>query len=99
MPDVLFTQRAEDGVADGMHQRVCVRVAVEAFGMWNLNAAKNEFSSRDQLMNIVADADVNHAGRLEGKRDVTKSIPGATTISAKLLLHGIKHFFGVIPLA
>jgi hypothetical protein len=32
--------------------------------VWNLNAAENEFSPRDQLMNIVTDADVNHATSL-----------------------------------
>ena len=61
MADVLLAERAEDGVADGVHERVGVRMAVEAFGVGNLHAAEDEFAPRDELMNIVANANVNHA--------------------------------------
>jgi hypothetical protein len=45
-------------------------MAVEAFGVRNFHAAKDEFASRDELMNIVSDADVNHAGRLRRRARV-----------------------------
>ena len=61
MADVLLAQRAEHGVADGVHQRVRVRMAVEAFRVRNLHAAEDELAPGDQLMNVIADANVNHA--------------------------------------
>jgi hypothetical protein len=36
-------------------------MAVQAFGVRDLDAAEDEFASRDQLMNVIADANVNHA--------------------------------------
>jgi hypothetical protein len=40
----------------------------------NFDAAENQFASRDELMNIVSDADVNHARRLgeaeQGRKDI-----------------------------
>jgi hypothetical protein len=44
--DVRLANRAEDGVADGVHQRVRVRMAVEAFRVWNLHAAEDELCAR-----------------------------------------------------
>lgn len=39
-------------------------MAVEALGVRDFHAAEDEFASCDELMNIVSDADVNHALRL-----------------------------------
>ena len=61
MADVRFAQRAEERVANRVHQRVGVRMAVEALGVRNLNAAENELASRDQRMNVIANANMNHA--------------------------------------
>ena len=68
MADVLLAQRAENGVADRVHQRIRVRMAVQPFRVWNLHAAQDELASRDQLMNVVTDAHVNHEPKLEGLR-------------------------------
>jgi hypothetical protein len=35
-------------------------MAVQALGVRNLDAAQDELASRDQLMNVVTDANVNH---------------------------------------
>jgi hypothetical protein len=43
-----------------MHERVGVRMAVETFGVGNFNATENELAPGDQLMNVIADANVNH---------------------------------------
>ena len=61
MADVRFAQRAEERVANGVHERVGVRMAVEALGVRNLDAAEDELAPGDQLMNVIADANVNHA--------------------------------------
>ena len=65
MADILLAERAEDGVADGVHQRVGVRMAVEALSVRNLHAAEDELAPGDQLMNVIADANVNHERRIE----------------------------------
>jgi hypothetical protein len=36
-------------------------MAVETLRVRNLDAAEDEFASRDQRVNVVADANVNHA--------------------------------------
>ena len=59
--DVRFAKRAEKRVANCVHERIRVRMAVETFGMGNLNAAEDEFASRDQRVNVIANANVNHA--------------------------------------
>src|SRR5271163_498101 len=61
MADVRFAKRAEERVADGVHERVGVRMAVETPRVRDLDAAEDEFASRDQRVNVVADANVNHA--------------------------------------
>ena len=61
VPDVRLAQRAQQRVADGVHQNVGVRVTVESLGVRDFDAAENELPPRDQLMNIVTDADMIHA--------------------------------------
>ena len=46
--DVLLAERAEDGVANRVHERVGVRMAVEAFRVRNLHAAEDELAPGDQ---------------------------------------------------
>ena len=69
MADVRLAQCAEECVANGVHQRVGIRMAVQALGVGDLDAAEDEFASRDQRVNVVADANVNH--------DRMVKIPGA----------------------
>jgi hypothetical protein len=58
--DVRLAERAQERVANRVHERVRVRMAVQAPGVRNLDAAQDELASRDQLMNVVTDANVNH---------------------------------------
>ena len=59
--NAVLAERAEDGVANRVQERVGVRMAVEALGVRNLDAAEDELAPRDQLMNVIADANMNHA--------------------------------------
>jgi hypothetical protein len=43
-----------------MHQHIGVGMAVETFGVQNLNAAEDELASRDQRVDVVTDANMNH---------------------------------------
>jgi hypothetical protein len=61
MADVRLAERAEERVADGVHERVGVRMAVEALRVRNLDAAEDKLAPGDQLMNVITDANVNHA--------------------------------------
>ena len=61
MADVRFAERAEERIANRVHERVRVRMAVQALGVRNLDAAEDEFASRDQRVNVIANANVNHA--------------------------------------
>jgi len=72
MTDVLLAERAENGVANRMHERVGVRMAVQALGVRNLDAAENEFASRDQRVNVIANANVNHVQTVRILRAPTK---------------------------
>jgi hypothetical protein len=50
-------------------------MAVETFGVRNLDAAEDEFASRDQRVNVVADANVNHCETIEIPGELTKKYP------------------------
>jgi hypothetical protein len=47
-------------------------MAVEPFRVRNFHAAEDEFAPRDQLMNIVANANVNHPRSLAPRLNPTK---------------------------
>src|SRR5581483_7047292 len=72
MADVRLAHRAEQRVANRVHERVGVRMAVETFGVRNLDAAENQFSSGDQFMNVITDANVNHVKNLSANFKLTK---------------------------
>ena len=61
MADVRLAERAEERVADGMQERVGIRMAVEALRVRDLDAAEDEPAPGNQLMNVVTNANVNHA--------------------------------------
>ena len=74
MADVRLAERAEDGVANRVHERVRVRMAVQALGVRDLDAAEDEFASRDQRVNVIANANVNHVQTVRILRALTKYI-------------------------
>jgi hypothetical protein len=41
----------------------------------NLDAAENKFASRDQRVNVVTNANMNHGGTIKPARSTTKIIP------------------------
>lgn len=49
-------------------------MAIETPGVRNLHAAKNEFATRHERMNIITDADMYHAANLCAARQPTKQI-------------------------
>lgn len=61
MADVFFANGPENSIANRVHQRVRIRMAVEPFRVRNFNAAEDELPPGDQLMNVIADANMNHA--------------------------------------
>ncbi len=65
MSDVRLAQRAQDGIADGVHEGIRIRMAVQALAVRDFHAAQDELASGDQLMNIVANANVNHGGTIK----------------------------------
>lgn len=71
MSDVFLPERTEDGIANRVHERVRIGMAIETFRVRNFNAAENEFSPGDQLVNIVTDSNMNHAaeGSVGGEGD------------------------------
>ena len=75
MADVLLADRPEHGIADGVHERVGIRMAVQALRVRNLDAAQDELAPGDQLMNVIANANMNHALMLERPPPATKIIP------------------------
>ena len=72
MADVRLPQGAKDGVANGMHQGVGVRMAVETFGVGDFHAAQHELAAGNQLMNIVTNANVNHSYTIKTNGPVKK---------------------------
>ena len=63
-------------VANRVHERIGVRMAVEAFRVRDLDAAEDEFASRDQRVNVIADANVNHGGKSTAKQRADQVISG-----------------------
>jgi len=70
--DIGFAERTQDCVTNGVHQNVCVGVAVEPFVMGKFNSAQDELSARDERMDIVANADMDHGCRLGEPGERTK---------------------------
>ena len=56
----LIREGAEDGIANGVHQGVGVGMTVQPFGVRNLHPAQHELAPGDELVNIIANANVNH---------------------------------------
>jgi hypothetical protein len=72
MANVFLAQRAQHGVADGVHEGVGVGMAVETFRVGNFHAAEKKFPASDQLVNVVSDAYMNHAHSLAAARTIAK---------------------------
>jgi hypothetical protein len=49
-------------------------MSVQTFRVRNLDAAEDEFASRDQRVNVIANANVNHAANLSASGELTKRI-------------------------
>ena len=62
MADVRLPHRAENRIADRVHQHVGIRMPFQTLGVRDLHAAQDEFAPLDQGMHIVTDANMNHAG-------------------------------------
>ena len=74
--EISWKRITEDGVADSVHQGVRVRMAVEALRMRDLHAAEDELAPGDQLMNVIANANVNHAQTVDFLIAPTKKFRG-----------------------
>ena len=72
MPDVGFAQGAEDGVTDGVHQHIGIRMAFEALWMLDADPAQDQLASLGQSMNVVTDAHMNHAPTIGRGAKATK---------------------------
>ena len=68
MADVFLADGAEDGIRDGVHEGIGIRMAIEALGVGDFNAAEDEFASGDELVDVITDADVSHRGKANGNR-------------------------------
>ncbi|GDY19955.1 hypothetical protein LBMAG56_13000 [Verrucomicrobiota bacterium] len=67
-----------------MHEGVGVRVAVEALGMGNGDAAEDKGASGDQLMYIVTNSYMNHVAECRGARGKLKEQSSKLQESSKL---------------
>ena len=61
MADVGFSEGTQDSVANRVHERIGVGMAVQTLGMGYFHPAKDTFSAFHQCMNVVTSAHMNHA--------------------------------------
>jgi hypothetical protein len=61
VPDVADAGSAQEGVRQGVQDHVRVRVAVEAAGMLDADAAEDERAAGNEAVRVVAGADAVHA--------------------------------------
>jgi hypothetical protein len=73
MADVRLAQRAEQGVANGVHQGIRIRMAVEALGMRNLHATQDQLAPGHKLMDVVTNANMNHGRTIKNFRPGPKN--------------------------
>ena len=59
--DVDLADRTEDGIGDGMEEGIGIGMAIEPMGMGDGDTTEYEGTTGDQSMDIITDADVNHA--------------------------------------
>jgi hypothetical protein len=64
VPDVAFPQRAQDGVADGVHERVGIGMPVQALAVGDFHPAQDQLASLRQRMHIVTNSSMNHKRRI-----------------------------------
>lgn len=58
--NVALADSTEHRVTNRMHQHIRIRMPIEPFRVHDFNAAQNELSTIDKLMDVVADAYVMH---------------------------------------
>ena len=52
-PNVARSERAEDGISDGVTKNIGIRMSFESVLMWDVDAAENQFASTDEAVRIV----------------------------------------------
>ena len=72
LADVAFSQRAQNGIANGMHKHVRIGMPLQALPVGNVHTAQDQFAARRQWMHIISDSGMNHLGR-------TIELPGLST--------------------
>jgi hypothetical protein len=50
-------------------------MTIQTLRVRNLDATENEFASRDQRVNVVTNANMNHAQTIKPARSMTKVFP------------------------
>jgi len=72
MADICFPQSTQDGIANGVHQDIGIRMPLQSLSVWNFYPSQNEFTAFRKRMNVVANPYVNHwqtiKGGLEGSK-------------------------------
>ena len=67
--DVRLSQRPQDRIANRMHQHVGIGVSLQSFAVRDLHAAQDQPAPLDQGVNVVTNANMNHAPTIgQGQR-------------------------------
>jgi len=72
MTNINLAQRTENRVANGMHQRVSVRMPIQSARVRDLHATENQLSTLSKRVDIVSRANVNHGRSLSSSAILTK---------------------------
>ena len=59
-PEIAKSQSSKQSVRRCVHQHIRIRMAIEAFGVKNLHPTENKFAARNQSVNVITNANVNH---------------------------------------
>jgi hypothetical protein len=70
--DIRFSKRAQQSVADGMHQGVRVRMTIESLGVRDFHASEHKLAPFHQGVNIIAYSDMHHCGTIGASGCTTK---------------------------
>jgi len=85
MSDISLSERAEDCIADSVHEDIGIRMTFETLGMWNFNSTEDELSAFNQGVDVITDANMDHGQTIGMATAAAKSLVlfTATAVAAR----------------
>src|SRR5258706_14015179 len=86
MANIRFAHRSQNCIADGVHEKIGIGMAIQTFVMGYVPSPKNQLSPFHEGVNVVTNANANHGRKYrEVKQFVTKPFPSVNVLVTRRL--------------